>query len=99
MDTSKKSFNEIANLLVEENDDLLNYKSQTIPAEKLHHPGPAHIDEIFINSDRNPQVLRNLSSIYKTGRLGAEPATYRIYLLTRELNTYVAARLLQIQII
>lgn len=69
MDTPIKNFEEIAGLLDEERADLLEYKSQTIPAEKLHHPGPAHIDEVFVNSDRNAQVLRNLSAIYNSGRL------------------------------
>lgn len=70
MDTPKNSFEKIAGMLDNDKEKLLEYKSQTIPAEQLHHPGPAHIDEVFANSDRNPQVLRNLSAIYNHGRLG-----------------------------
>lgn len=32
-------------------------------------PGPDFVDRIWINSDRNPQVLRNLQLLYSTGRL------------------------------
>jgi fructose-bisphosphate aldolase, class I len=70
MHTPINKFDKIAELLDDERADLLEYKSQTIPAEQLHHPGPSHIDEVFVNSDRNPQVLRNLSAIYNSGRLG-----------------------------
>jgi class I fructose-bisphosphate aldolase len=70
MDTPKNNFEEIAGLLDSEREKMLEYKSQTIPAEQLQHPGPSHIDEVFVNSDRNPQVLRNLSAIYNHGRLG-----------------------------
>jgi class I fructose-bisphosphate aldolase len=70
MDTPINKFNEIAELLGEANKDLLDYKSQTIPAEKLQKPGPHQIEEIFVNSDRNAQVLRNLAALYNSGRLG-----------------------------
>jgi fructose-bisphosphate aldolase, class I len=70
MDTPKNNFEKIAGMLDDDREKLLEYKSQTMPAEKLHHPGPSHIDEVFANSDRNPQVLRNLASVYNHGRLG-----------------------------
>lgn len=70
MDTPKKKFDDIVHLLEKDTDNLFEYKSQTIPGEKLHHPGPSHIDEVFGNSDRNPQVLRNLSILHNSGRLG-----------------------------
>jgi fructose-bisphosphate aldolase, class I len=69
MDTPINNLEEIAALLGEENRELLDYQSQTIPAEKLHRPGPYHIDEVFSDSDRNAQVLRNLGAIYNSGRL------------------------------
>lgn len=69
MDTPINNLEKIAALLGEENRDLLNYRSQTIPNEKLHRPGPDHIDEVFTNSDRNAQVLRNLGALYNSGRL------------------------------
>lgn len=69
MDTPINNFEKIAALLGEEQRDLLEYKSQTIPAEKLQKPGPHQIDDIFVNSDRNTQVLRNLAALYNSGRL------------------------------
>ncbi|MBI3139445.1 MAG: class I fructose-bisphosphate aldolase [Sphingobacteriales bacterium] len=48
---------------------LLNHQSATIKKEQLHLPGPDFVDRIWMNSDRNPQVLRNLQGLYKTGRL------------------------------
>ncbi len=69
MDTPNNNLERITELLGEENRDLLDYQSKTIPAEKLHRPGPHHIDEIFADSDRNAQVLRNLGALYNSGRL------------------------------
>src|SRR6056297_1611739 len=69
MNTPINKFDDIAGLLGEKQSDLLEYKSQTIPAEKLQKPGPHQIDEIFVNSDRNAQVLKSLSSLYNHGRL------------------------------
>jgi len=51
-----------------EADELLNYKAK-FPKEKLHLPGPDFIDRVFIQSDRNPAVMRNLRLMYSTGRL------------------------------
>lgn len=48
----------------------LKHTSKTIDKDLLHLPGPDFIDRIFTQSDRNPQVLRNLASIYNHGRLG-----------------------------
>lgn len=70
MDTPINNFEKIAGFLEDEQHNLLNYQSQTIPSEMLHKTGPDHIDDIFGKSDRNPQVLRNLASIYHHGRLG-----------------------------
>jgi class I fructose-bisphosphate aldolase len=70
MDTPKNKFDDIVKLLDKEANELLDFKSQGIPAEKFHRPGPSHIDDVFAFSDRNPQVLRNLSMLYNSGRLG-----------------------------
>ena len=51
-----------------EADGLLNYKAK-VSSDLLHHPGGDFIDRTWKNSDRNPQVLRNLASIYNHGRL------------------------------
>ena len=48
---------------------LLEHQSKTISKEQLHLPGPDFVDRIWINSDRHPNVLRNLQLLYNTGRL------------------------------
>src|SRR5690606_23611832 len=40
-----------------------------VSAELLHQPGTQFVDEIFIPSNRNPQVLRNLAALFNNGRL------------------------------
>jgi len=48
---------------------LLEHQSKTIAKESLHLPSPAFVDDIFMQSNRNPQTLRSLQQIYGTGRL------------------------------
>ena len=48
---------------------LLDHKSETIPKEQLHLPGPDFIDRVTSRTDRGPAVLRNLQSMYDHGRL------------------------------
>jgi fructose-bisphosphate aldolase, class I len=48
---------------------LLDHTCKTIPAERLHLPGPDFVDRIFVPSDRSPKVLANLQRMYDTGRL------------------------------
>jgi class I fructose-bisphosphate aldolase len=50
----------IKELLGSEADSLLDYKAK-FPKEKLHLPGPDFIDRIFINTDRNINVLKTFS--------------------------------------
>ena len=59
---------EIKKYLSDEADDLLNYKAK-FPKENLHLPGPDFVDRIFLQTDRNVNVLRNLQQIFNTGRL------------------------------
>ncbi|MDP2304082.1 MAG: class I fructose-bisphosphate aldolase [Ignavibacteria bacterium] len=60
--------NKIHELLGAEADSLLNYKAK-FPKEKLHLPGSDFVDRIFAASDRNINVLRNLQSLFNSGRL------------------------------
>lgn len=60
----------IEELLGNEADSLLNHKCTTIPKEQLHLPNPGFVDDVWINSNRNIRVLRNLQSLMDTGRLG-----------------------------
>lgn len=60
---------EIVKLLGNEADYLLNHECKTVPKEMLHLPGPDFVDRVYVHSDRNPQVLRNLQQLFNTGRL------------------------------
>ena len=59
----------IQSLLGKEADDLLNYTCTGIAKDILHLPGPDFIDRVLAMSDRPPQVLRSLASLFNTGRL------------------------------
>jgi fructose-bisphosphate aldolase, class I len=48
---------------------LLYHKCTTISKNDLHLPGPDFIEEVWKNSNRNTQVLRNLQALYGHGRL------------------------------
>ena len=60
---------DIAALLGDEADDLLTYEAKGIPAAELSLPGPDYIDRVLVDSDRSPQVLRNLAALFDSGRL------------------------------
>lgn len=60
---------DIQSLLGKQAESLLGFNSPKIPKERLHLPGPDFVDRIFVNSDRNPRVLNNLSWLYNSGRL------------------------------
>ncbi|MGD9684191.1 MAG: class I fructose-bisphosphate aldolase [Candidatus Obscuribacterales bacterium] len=48
---------------------FLDHKSKGIDKDLLHLPGPDFVDRISSITDRNPQVLRSLNSLYSHGRL------------------------------
>ena len=52
-----------------EAEGLLSYESKTISKDRLHLPGPNHVDNVWAASNRNPQVLRSLNQLHNTGRL------------------------------
>ena len=56
-------------LLGDEAEGLLTHESKGIPRDDLVLPGPDFIERVFIQTDRSPTVLRNLGSLYGTGRL------------------------------
>jgi class I fructose-bisphosphate aldolase len=68
MTTTLIESSSIESLLGKEAENLLTYKAK-VSQDLLHLPGPDFVDRIWINSDRNPQVLRNLQLLYSTGRL------------------------------
>lgn len=51
-------------------DSLLRHECKTIDKSQLHLPGPDFVDRIFAPTDRNPQVMRSLQSMFDHGRLG-----------------------------
>lgn len=63
------TIDEIVKLLGNEADYLLKHECKTVTKDMLHLPGPDFVDRIFVPSDRNPQVLRNLQLLFNTGRL------------------------------
>lgn len=60
----------IAELLGDKAEYLLNHTSRTIDKANLHLPSPNHVDDTWINSNRNNQTLRSLQTLLNHGRLG-----------------------------
>ena len=60
----------IASLLGDKAEYLLNHTSSTIDKSSLHLPSPNHVDDIWVNSNRNNQTLRSLQALLNHGRLG-----------------------------
>ena len=60
---------DIAKLLADEAEHLLQYRCTGIPKELLHLPGPDYVDRVVAMKDRKPGVLRSLQSLYGHGRL------------------------------
>jgi fructose-bisphosphate aldolase, class I len=65
-----RTIDDIAALLGTEADALLQHTCQTISKDRLHLPGPDSVNAIWGQSDRSPQVLRNLQALIDHGRLG-----------------------------
>jgi class I fructose-bisphosphate aldolase len=61
---------DLVSLLGDDAQSLLEHESTGIAKEDLSLPGPDFVDRVFLQSDRNPQVLRNLQSLFDHGRLG-----------------------------
>ena len=53
-----------------EADYYLDHKCRTLSKSKLYLPGPDYVDRVFSENDRPNGVLRNLQSLFDTGRLG-----------------------------
>ena len=49
---------------------LLDHQCKTFPKDTLTLPSPDFLDRVFIYSNRNNSVLRNLNWLYTHGRLG-----------------------------
>tara|TARA_B100000953_G_scaffold287189_1_gene269254 strand:- start:667 stop:1719 length:1053 start_codon:yes stop_codon:yes gene_type:complete len=60
---------DVQKILGDEASYLLEYTAEAIPAKLLTTPGPDFVTEIFSETDRNPQVMRNYQSLLDHGRL------------------------------
>ena len=60
---------DVQKILGDEASYLLEHTAEAIPAELLTIPGPDFVTEIFSETDRNPQVMRNYQSLLNHGRL------------------------------
>ena len=69
MSITSLSLNQIEELLGKDAQSLLGHQSKTIDKSQLHLPGPNFIDRVWLQSNRNSQVLRSLGQIYNSGRL------------------------------
>jgi class I fructose-bisphosphate aldolase len=49
---------------------LLEHQCKTIDKNSIHLPAPSHVDDIWINSNRNNQTLKSMQSLLSHGRLG-----------------------------
>src|SRR3954469_2628184 len=70
MATAETTTTRIEELLGDEAQTLLGHRSQTIPADQLHLPGPDFVDRVYSATDRSNRVLRNLQWLLDAGRLG-----------------------------
>jgi class I fructose-bisphosphate aldolase len=59
----------VAELLGDKAEYLLGFNTPKIAKGRLHLPGPDWVDRMFIQSDRNNQVLASLAWMYNHGRL------------------------------
>jgi class I fructose-bisphosphate aldolase len=60
----------IESLLGSEASSILEHECRGIPKSALTLPGPDIFERVWVHSDRNPRVLRNLRAIYEHGRIG-----------------------------
>ena len=60
---------QIESLLGPDAKTLLTHKCKGIPKNRVHLPGPDFVDRVLSLSDRNNNVIRNLSAMLTHGRL------------------------------
>jgi len=69
-ETSGHSLSQIAAILGDQADSLLQHKCTTISKDQLHLPGPDFVDRIFTPTNRVNQTLVSLERMFTHGRLG-----------------------------
>ena len=62
-------YSKIQELLGADGEALLNYSSPKISKNDLHLPGGDFVDRVWLYSDRSPQVLRSMQTLFDNGRL------------------------------
>jgi fructose-bisphosphate aldolase, class I len=67
--TTSYTIDKIVSALGDKADSLLNFTPK-VSKDHLYLPSPDFVSEVWIGSDRNPQVLRSLNQMFNTGRLG-----------------------------
>jgi class I fructose-bisphosphate aldolase len=60
---------DLQSLLGDDADDLLGHTCKGVTREQLTLPGPDFLDRVVTATDRSPQVLRAIGSLYGHGRL------------------------------
>jgi class I fructose-bisphosphate aldolase len=60
---------DIAAVLGDDAESLLEYKCSGVSQDLLHLPGPDFIDRVWVGSDRSSAVLRNFATLRNHGRL------------------------------
>lgn len=61
---------DITQLLGKDAESLLQHRCITIPSDQLYLPGADYVDRVMVDNNRPPAVLRNMQTLYNTGRLG-----------------------------
>ncbi len=64
-----KNINQLLALLGTGKDFLLNHVCEKIPKKEIHLPSSSHIENYFLQSNRNSQTIRSLTQLYNHGRL------------------------------
>ena len=64
------SYARIVELLGEEAPSLLEHTCTTVAKDRICVPSASYVDDVWIDSDRSPQVLVSLQRLFDTGRLG-----------------------------
>ncbi|MDB5210895.1 MAG: class fructose-bisphosphate aldolase, partial [Sediminibacterium sp.] len=60
----------IVDLLGDKASYFLDHQCKTVDKGTIHLPASSHVDDIWINSNRNNQTLRSLQTLLDHGRLG-----------------------------
>jgi fructose-bisphosphate aldolase, class I len=68
--TTVYNIDKITEALGNDAETLLNHTSTAISKDHLYLPSPTFVDDIYTQTDRNPQVLRSLQQMFDHGRLG-----------------------------